>query len=1076
MALLPSLPRALGALLLVLVASSTPALAQENVAARQRAEIAINEGRYGEALSVLQPLITNDTRSPQLFVLRARAYEGREEYPRAIADYQRALELDPNHAAAREGMQRARASLTQTTRTDLDGLSRLVAANPNNLPFRLQYADALYEAALYPQAAEQYGAYLERTQGTPDILKRYLISIASYEGDNDKGERVAERYLQFYPTDDDLHMRLGFFRLWQGKYPQAIQAFEQAIRLNPNNREAQQGLEQARAQRQQAAARPADPQRAEPQGSQPSEYPVDALVRDLERDPSQDQKRFQLVRELIRYDRFFEAYDHLLKLAGRYDTTERWLDLFQQIDRGLVRTTGRSPIYPVDRFTYLLRIDPRDADTRYALVDALIEAGRFTEAYDVLTERPYADVADERYKVRLQAIEDVRERMTAERIATLEAQLQQTPGDTEALRELANLYVQRGQTGEALRLYELLLQAGPDRAEVRFEYGRLLLQNGYYGEAREQAARLLEGSPNDADYRRLYAMAAIRSGSVDARAEAYLAALLEADPDDAELLLELSALRLAQGQTEEADNLIRRAYTVASPALQARVEMQSMLTERELIRLEEARELEILNDARRLAAARMYPQALEQYEAYFEARGRRTRGELKEVAQVHTAAGDFVAALSILEALQTQLYEYDVAKEIARNRFYMQDYAGAIQVLEALVQENPGDFEVRMLLSDAYQQLQRYAQARAVYQDAVTASASSELIEERIAVIEASSVTGVASSRPDRGLDYVGIIVPLAEAVIARGSGTSYSRWAQGLMTQVTVPVPAVIYAGLTSHFLSGTRRLIPNSETVTERVNQVYGGGYLDLTPAIRSPRASYTNRISLLAGVFDYEGGRTVPFGELRYWHQEPDVYAASAGIRSTEGAIDLWSPAGGEFALRLTQFDVRASSASVLPDSLMRLSGVVALNVVTDNFGSTNTTAGTNQGTNIQLDASYRIIPYTYLGLSYYQLSYRNTVDIYFSPRNFQTYTAWLEYEREYADAWYLRLRGSLGAVARSNGFIARRLEADLIYRFAPKWAISITSSVGQSTRTLGNESLTVDDVYNTFIFSGQLYWTL
>lgn len=1144
--------KALCVLLLLLAGTPLQGFAQENVAAQQRAEVAINEGRYGEALSILQSLISDNTRNASLYVLRARAYEGRDEFPRAMADYQRALEIDGNNSAAREGLQRVRTRHAQSTRTDLEGLRRLVTANANNLQFRLQYADALYEAALYKESAEQYEAYLGRTQGTPDILKRYLIAIASYEGDNDKGERVAERYLQFYPTDDDLHMRLGYFRLWQGKQPQAIQAFEQALRLNPNNNDARQGLEQAR--RQPAARAGAQPAQQPQQTSaqrRASEYPIDVLTRDLARNPNQDEKRFQLidllveagrffeakqqldlladkyrndtgwqrrnetaerglastakpagptdfvvdrllrelqrspndvekrfqlVRELIRYDRYYEAYDQLLKLAEGHDTKERWLDLFRQIDRGLVRTTGASPIYPVDRFTYLLRLDPADVDTRYALTDALLEAGRLAEAYEVLTDRRHVNPSDERYQVRLQALEDARRRLSVQRVAALEARLQQTPGDAEALRELATLYVQDQRPNDALALYRRLLQVDPANTVARLGYAQVLSQTGDHAEALRQASQLLDRDPNDAQYQRLYVMTALAAQNVDARAERLLATLIDQTPDDADLLLQLSALRLTQGQVQEADRLIRRALTVADPAQHPRLETQSLLIERELIRQEEGAEVELLNDARRLAAARLYQQAIARYEEYFKARGKRTRGELKELAQVHSAAGDFVSALSIMEALQAQLFEFDVAKDVAKNRFYMQDYAGAIQVLEPLMQQNPSDFEVRMLLSDAYAQLQHYAQARAVYQDAVTASANSALVEERLAAIELGSFTSLTRSRPGSGMNYVGLIVPVAEAVLARGSGTSYSRWAQGLMTQVTLPVSAVLYAGLTSHFLSGTRRLIPNSETVQERVNQVYGGGYIDLTAPIVGVRTGFTNRLQALAGVFDYEGGRTVPFGELRYWRQEPGVYTGSVGIRSTEGAIELWSPAGGEFALRLTQFDVRASTASILPDSLMRMSGVLALNIVTDNFGSTNTTAGTNQGTNIQLEASYRILPFTYLGLTYYQLSYRNTVDIYFSPRNFQTYTGWLEYEREYLDKWYLRLRGSLGAVARSNGFIARRVEADLIYRFAPKWSLSISSSLGQSTRTLGNESLSIDDIYNTFIFAGQLYWTL
>jgi len=1135
--------RPLALVLLVALLPISTYAQQGSVLARQRAETALNEGRYGEALNILQTIITPETTDVQLFLLRVRAYESREEYQRAIADYQRVLELDSENEMAQAGIQRARSQYTQLTRGDLESLRRVVLANPNNLQYRLQYADVLYESGLYEDATVQYEAYLDRTQGTPDILRRYLISIANYEGDNDRGERIAERYLRFYPTDDDLHMRLGYFRLWQGKYPEAIQAFEQALRLNPRNQEAQLGLEQARSPQVVPPGQPVsqypidtlvqdlerDPTQdekrfqlidllievgryfeaqqnldyfadqyetdtgwqrrnalveqrlAQGEGTTPTgptEFVIDRLLRELERNPNQDEKRFQLVREFIRHDRFAEAYDQLQILAERHDTTQRWLQYFDQIDEGFIRTTGTSPIYPADRFTYLLRFDPTDETSRYALVDALVENNRLTEAYDVLTDPVHANPQDPRYLTRLQVITDARARYTRERIATLEAQILTDPNNVEALVELADLYVQTRRSEEALDLYRNAIERQPGDVQLRYAYAQTLAQVGYYDDALQEVDGLLARSPNNPEYQRFYAVTAIANRDIDERAEQYLINVLERTPDDVQILLDLSSFRLAQGRIEDADDLIRRALAVADPQERERIETQSLLIERELLRTEEADQLAILNDARRLAAADMYQEAVERYEEYFEARGRRTRPELKELAQIHTAAGEYVAALSILEALQEQAFEYDIAKEIAKNRYYLEDYSGAIKELEALLQQNPNDFEVRFLLSESYKQLERYEQAQAVYQDVLSTSANAELIEERISDIEVTigSVAGVSQSAEWRGMDYVGIIVPVAEATLARGSGTNYNRWSQGIMTQVTLPISSILIAGITSHFLSGSRRLIPHSETVGERVNQVYGGGYIDLTPPVVSARASYTNRVSLLAGVFDYEGGRTAGFGEIRYWRQEWGLYTASIGLRATEGSTELWSPAGGEFALRLTQLDLRGSTASVLSDSLMKIGAKLQFNIVQDNFGGVSTTAGSNRGTALELEASYRVLPYIYLGLMYYQLSYRSTVDIYFSPRDYRTITGWLEYEREFTDRWYLRLRGSLGAVARSSGFISRRIDADLIYRFASKLSISISSSIGQSTRSLGNQTIMASDRYDTFVFSGSLYWTL
>lgn len=1050
-------------LLLLGAAAPTATLAQDQE--KQRADTAINEGRYGEALSILQTQITDVTQDAELFLLRARAFEGREEYQRAIADYERVLQLQAGNAAATAGLQRVR-SRYQQPRGDLDNMRRLVQSNPESIKFRLQFADALYEAGMYREAAEHYEVYLGMTQGTPDILRRYLISIASYEGDNARGERVAEEYLRYYPSDDDLHMRLGYFRLWQGEYSQARDAFEAALRLNPNNEEAERGLQQAQ--------RPATAERQGEQAPAQEAFAVDRLARELERNPNNDDKRYDLARELIENKRYWEAYEQLKVLAPRHDTSERWLDLFQQVDRGLVATTGSSPLYPVDRLTYLLRAEPSDADLRYQLVDALIQAGRFEEASTVLTQQPHARPQDDRFKVRLQAIEIERERLSRQRLTTLRARIEANPNDWSAVAELGTVLLQSGNVDEAVHLLARAVEQSPTRTDLRMSYARALYSAGRYDDAMQQALRLLERDANNDEFQQLHAMAAIGAGKVDERASGYLDRMLESDAPDLGILLDLADLRLAQGQGRDADRILRRAATLADGRYDARIESISRRIEAELIREEERRQMEILNDARGLAAARLYQEAIARYEEYFEVRGKRSRAELRELAQVHSAAGDFLSALSIMEALQNQLDEYDVAKEVAKNRFYAEDYAGAIRDLENLVKRNPSDFEVRLLLGDAYRQIERYAQARAVYQDALASAPNTEIVEDRIRTLEVSSVTGVAQR--ERGGDYVGHVVPLGEAVLARGSGTSFNRWSQGLMTQVTLPISAVLTAGITSHFLSGSRRLLPNSETVHERINQVYGGGFINLTPPLPRARPNYTNRISILGGLFDYEGGRTVPFGEIRYWHQNPDLYMGSVGVRSTEGALELWSPAGGQFALRLTQFDVRGNSVSMMPDSTLKLNGVFAYNIVSDNFGNIGTEGGANQGVSLSLEGAYKVLDFTFLGLRYEHLGYRNTVDIYFSPRQYETYTGFLEYEREYLDRWYFRIRGSLGVVARSNGFVARRLESELIYRLASKFTVNMTAGAGQSTRSLGNQSLTVDDRYSTFVLGLSAFWTL
>jgi hypothetical protein len=162
--------------------------------------------------------------------------------------------------------------------------------------------------------------------------------------------------------------------------------------------------------------------------------------------------------------------------------------------------------------------------------------------------------------------------------------------------------------------------------------------------------------------------------------------------------------------------------------------------------------------------------------------------------------------------------------------------------------------------------------------------------------------------------------------------------------------------------------------------------------------------------------------------------------------------------------------------MPDSVLKVNGYLALNVVRDNFGNTGSSTDTNFGDNLRLEAAYRVVDYTYLGITYYQTSYRSTVDTYFSPRNYQSYDFFMEYERELPQDWYVRIRGAIGIIARSSGFVGRRFEADYIKRMTKNFSVTLRTTLGSSTRTLGSGSSSFIDRYNTFTFSGALYWTL
>ncbi len=1149
-------------LLLVLLTAALPASAQDGATVAQ-ARQAYERSNYMDAVQIATRVLRQDRNNVDALIIRGRAYEASERYASAVPDYERVLAIDPSNSAAIEGRRRAQSLVrgAQDREQQERGLGSEVQARPDDVTLRLRYAESLFRRRDFRQAADQYEAYLARTQGNPSIVQRYLISIANYRGGNQRGEAEAQRFLAFYPTSDDLHMRLGYFRLWQGKYQTAREAFDQAIRLNPSNAEARRGLTELQAperqitpetsnypidilarelrtetnndekryrlidlliengryfeaqqnldvlqmrradedefkSRQAVVARNLPRENRAGQGGQatgrparpaaPVEFIVDRLYRQVNANPDNDERRFQLVDALIDYDRFAEAFDQLIELREEYDTTRRWLERFVMIDEGYIETLGESPIYNIDRLQYRLAFSPGDDARRLALAEAFLAEGRAEEAYQTLTQGELRVAGDARTRDLFERIEVIREQARANRIAELEAQGTMQGTNRDDLAELAQLYLADEKPSESIAAYERLISLDPLDLQARVDFAQTLNVAGFFDDALDETIFLLDQQPDNIEYKELFVLTAIAAGRVDDTVESFLMDLLRRDPDNAELLLELGAIRLRQERLDEADELVRRALSLglarnAGRGVQVdglgigqRAEVLEALIERERARLDDAAEIALLNDARVLARNGFYGDAVDAYEIYFAEMGRRTRGELKEYAGVYSAAGDFVTALSIYRALLLERYEYDVAKEITKNLYYLGDYAGTIESTQRVLAENPRDFEVRILLADAYREAERFELAAQQYDLARQYGANSELIEERERLLQERARFSIVVDEPGSGSGFATVFSPHVDAVIARGGGADYQRYGGGMLAQVTIPGGLISTVGLTSQYLYGTELLRINSRRVErQQLNQVYTGLTYDLAREEVEPgEFAYTNRVEGRVGFFDYDGGRTVPFVEARYWHQSPARYRASIGIQNTEGSTTLWSPAGGIYDLRLTQIDGRYESRALMPDSVFRVRSVVALNFVNDTFGLLD--SDTNFGLNINAEGSYLILPKLYLGAAYYLLDYQTTTDLYFSPDGFATYDAFLEFERgSEVTASYTRIRTSLGFVGRSGGTIAYRVDGDIIRRLNNKLSFIFNFGIGQSTRPFGDDS---DNRYTIFSAALGVYWTL
>ncbi len=1042
--------------LLVLVLCASVQAQEQSL--HQRATAATEAGRYGEAITILNRMLKENPDHVDALLLRASSYEGRREYAYALADYERVLEIEPQNKTAKKRVVQARNLFEAQADRRLEQIKRQVEARPKDPGTLLQYADALYANKSYRKAAQYYGQYLKYGQPVPAIIQRYLIAVANYPGDHALGERITTRYLKQYPTSDDLYMRQGYFRLWQDKRETAITAFQKALALNPENKDAVNGLRLARKPKPVTKA-PA-PQK---------EFIVDRLTRNLNKEPENNEIRFALVDALLKHDRPIEAYEHLIQLESRHGKSPKWQKWFTRTDWALAQSKGTRRVYATERLSRRLEINPEDPQTRYDLVEALITAKRLHEAYALLTDPAHANPEAERYQHLMQTLLQTGTPVTDAELADLEMQVKAAPLDQALHAQLIDAYLSRERVDEALAGYEYLLSQNPKNDSLRYAYGTTLYENRMYRQAFQQAQWLVDTAEPAYAYERLFLLSGVASGMPLPNATARIHALIKENPEDAALLLDLAETYISRRMADQALAYWKQAQTHDLGELETRSTVIHTHIERAVAQAREDTLFAMLARARTLRRNKAYLPAIEQYEAYYAAKETPHRDEVVELAYTYWALGDLDQAIDVLAGLQSERATYNVAKLIGKIHLNAKRYEEAAQHLAPLTKERPRDFETTLMLCDAYREAKRFEDATRTCQKLLTVSANSKIGVERMTLLQ--SMQG--------GGDYLhyrfGLqIAPTSDLVYGTGNRTLYQRWSRGVAGQIRTPLPLTLTGGYANIYLHGSRRLVPDAEDITERIQEYYVGFNLDLTRPARASYIGYTNRLQARLGYHHYDSGRKVGFGSIRYNRHVPGRYMATLGAESSEGALSLWSPAGGTFNLRLTRID---AGVNALPrDSLLWVEGQVTLNIVNDNFGSSAIETFSNYGVGIYLSGGYRVLPRTYTGLAYHRLSYRTAVDIYYAPSRYETYYIWIGHRHTYNRKWFLAAKGALGISPRTRGTVARLLESSLTYAVAGNLSAGIMLNVGQSHRPFYGTTSRIDGPYTTFIFQAVLYWSL
>jgi tetratricopeptide (TPR) repeat protein len=359
------------------------------------------------------------------------------------------------------------------------------------------------------------------------------------EGAYARSLHLARQALERRPGDEGVLRVLASVHFRQGKFRDAIAAYQEVLRVNPGNLEAQLGVAQSCLQLEDFAA---------------AERELRKLLGERESQPTAQARR-ELAEICFRQGRYPEAVRLLREAIERGDRSgEMWFLLGQALEAAAREARVQSrPQDEIQRneadavaaLEEALRLDPSRAQAHYVLASIARRQGRSQAAAASLGafrklkgEAPTVDLAgaahaEAAFEVRTaielgRALLAVRDLDGARALAAHALTVQ--PGAAETLSFQAWVALQSGQTEEAAAIYRRILEREPKHAESLWNLGRIHMKAGDLQAAAPLLLQAAEVRPGFADAWELLLVLAQEHGILADRTRELATRALQARP------------------------------------------------------------------------------------------------------------------------------------------------------------------------------------------------------------------------------------------------------------------------------------------------------------------------------------------------------------------------------------------------------------------------------------------------------------------------------------------------------------------------------------------------------------------
>ncbi len=687
-------------------------------------------------------------------------------------------------------------------------------------------------------------------------------------------------------------------------------------------------------------------------------------------------------------------------------------------------------VYPIDKYYRIVKKNPKDNDTRFKLLKALIEVKRYEEAYQQIQYLENAGY-DSLQVVAISAqVDSLSNLYYKDEVVAYKAKLASDSTNKDAIKNLGLYYSRLQDYDSALAVYSSYLNKYPDDSDILYMYVQAEANNRDYFKAQDKLQILLKKDPQNLNYQLFMGELDVWTGQNLDDAKNYLTNVLTKEPDNIAGLIAMSSLSMRNNDFVSAQNYMDKIKTLNpdSPDLKS---LQAAMTMNKF-RYQQEQNYAILNQAETLYAEHNCQDAIPLYEKFLANTPQNNLIE-KEYADVNVCAGNYQKAIDIYTNLLNQGYDFNIDYSRATTYFAMGDSVDALANFQRLAKDSTNNFNVNLYLGDSYFRMHEYSKAEDVYDNMKEKlnldSAQIAMINQRYNWMPVSGFRGFLNTFPTYTL-----LTPYA-SYYADNIGIKNAT--QGLRVDL----------GITSFFTLGVEafRTALKSNTAQENTNTFRW----DLTFRLAE---------TLMFGV---------NFGNTYY----------SNSFRQPIADIYARSEVANKYAIYGTYSKVDASQ-------LIFSTNLITLHMIANTFRA----GGYYQfksGVKTSLDYSYlsfsdgnigntlafRIGKYFYpdflFGYEYYGSAFRQTSPLYFSPSSYSSHNITADWDVLKDSTSTVTIGGLIGFVANTN-FILRQAYGIATFRLADRFTIQGRISGGSSLQNFVG--------YSSWSAGLTAYWSL